>query len=292
MHTLRDTQLKLFDKANLNQVVNVASVVHRSPFRYPGGKTWLVPYVFDWLIHKSKRPQKFIEPFAGGGIIGLSVAFENLADQIILVELDDQVSAVWQTIFNGDYLALAERIRTFDLTPENIDQALAVNNPSTADLAFQTILRNRINRGGILAPGVGRLKYGEGGKGISSRWYPETLSKRIQDIGKIRHLITFIHGDGLKTIEAYTQDPDAVFFIDPPYTAAGKKAGARLYTHYNLDHEYLFNLAANIQGDFLITYDNAEGVKEIAAHHNFKTDLVAMKNTHHSEMFELLIRPA
>ena len=24
--------------------VNVASVPHRSPFRYPGGKTWLVPY--------------------------------------------------------------------------------------------------------------------------------------------------------------------------------------------------------------------------------------------------------
>lgn len=29
--------------------VNVASVPQRSPFRYPGGKTWLVPYVRDWL---------------------------------------------------------------------------------------------------------------------------------------------------------------------------------------------------------------------------------------------------
>jgi DNA adenine methylase len=28
-----------------NKIVNVASVPQRSPFRYPGGKTWLVPIV-------------------------------------------------------------------------------------------------------------------------------------------------------------------------------------------------------------------------------------------------------
>lgn len=32
-----------------SRVVNVASVPQRSPFRYPGGKTWLVPYVRLWL---------------------------------------------------------------------------------------------------------------------------------------------------------------------------------------------------------------------------------------------------
>ena len=30
---------------NTKSVINVASVPHRSPFRYPGGKTWLVPHV-------------------------------------------------------------------------------------------------------------------------------------------------------------------------------------------------------------------------------------------------------
>ena len=32
--------------------VNVASVPQRSPFRYPGGKTWLVPYVRSWLAYQ------------------------------------------------------------------------------------------------------------------------------------------------------------------------------------------------------------------------------------------------
>lgn len=30
-------------------VVNVATVPQRSPLRYPGGKTWLVPHVRAWL---------------------------------------------------------------------------------------------------------------------------------------------------------------------------------------------------------------------------------------------------
>jgi|SRR2546428_13760764 len=48
-------------------IVNVASVPHRSPFRYPGGKTWLVPRVREWLASLPQRPALFVEPFAGGG---------------------------------------------------------------------------------------------------------------------------------------------------------------------------------------------------------------------------------
>src|SRR5437667_3530211 len=68
-----------------------------SPFRYPGGKTWLVPHIRQWLASLPKRPSEFIEPFAGGGIVSLTVAIERLADTVIMVELDDQVAAVWQT---------------------------------------------------------------------------------------------------------------------------------------------------------------------------------------------------
>lgn len=112
-----------------------------------------------------------IEPFAGGAIIGLTVAFDGLADHVTLVELDDSVAAVWKTILEGDYQALANRILEFDLTPENVDAVFVSKGSSTDEKAFQTILKNRINRGGILAPGAGRVKNGENGKGIKSRWY-------------------------------------------------------------------------------------------------------------------------
>ena len=80
------------------------------------------------------------------------------------------------------------------------------------------------------------------------------------------------------------------FFIDPPYTAGnGKRAGTRLYTHFEINHERLFSLIESIQGDFLMTYDNDEYVRELAAHHGFNSIQIAMQNTHHAEMTELLI---
>ncbi len=38
-----------------------------------------------------------------------------------------------------------------------------------------------------------------------------------------------------------------------------------------------------------MTYDNADGVRELATTHGFDVEPVAMKNTHHAKMTELLI---
>jgi DNA adenine methylase len=270
------------------KIVNVASVPQRSPFRYPGGKTWLVPLIRKWLA-AGKRPAEFIESFAGGAIVSLTVAAENLADHVTMVELDDQVAAVWETIISGEGKWLANRIMSFELTAESLAEELSKSRRVAREIGFQTILKNRTFHGGILAAGAAPLKYGENGKGIKSRWYPETLKNRILGIDAIRHRINFIHGDGLKVIKENQRRRDAVFFVDPPYTAPGKRAGRRLYTHFDLDHEELFSLLEKCAGDFLITYDDAESVRDLAKLHGFDTELVPMKNTHHAEMMELLI---
>jgi len=74
-----------------------------------------------------------------------------------------------------------------------------------------------------------------------------------------------------------------------PYTAAGKRAGRCLYACNDLEHEELFEITASVQGDFLMTYDNTEGVLELVRRHNFDTQVISMNNTHHAEMTELLI---
>ncbi len=271
------------------RIINVASVPHRSPFRYPGGKTWLVPRIRQWLLSLPSKPAMFVEPFAGGGIVGLSVVFEQLADHLTAIELDEQVAAVWRTMLNGDADWLANRILTFDVTPESVTQLLNQEPDTVRDQAFRTLVKNRVNRGGILAPGAGLVKYGENGKGLRSRWYAETLSKRISDIAAIRDSITFISGDGMQFLEESADRMDTVYFIDPPYTATGKRAGARLYRHYDLDHERLFYLASRLRGDFLMTYDAAPEIAYLAQCYHFDIEYVAMKNTHHAEMNELLI---
>jgi DNA adenine methylase len=155
---------------------NISSVKLLSPFRYPGGKTWLAPGIVKWVASLPFRPVEFIEPFAGGAIVGLTVAFERMADHVTLVELDEKVGAVWQAIIGEEHGPwLAEQIKAFELTIESVDGLLAKEDLPLRERAFQTIVHNRVSRGGILANGAGLIKYGDG-KGIASRWYPKTLA--------------------------------------------------------------------------------------------------------------------
>lgn len=282
-------QTDLFGDPIVQKPVNVASVPQRSPFRYPGGKTWLVPRLRQWLRHLDRKPAIFIEPFAGGGIISLTVAFEKLADKVVMVELDDDVAAVWETILGCDNEWLANRIETFSISLEAVKKIMAVEPETIRDRAFRTIVRNRTYHGGILAGGSAPIKSGENGNGIKSRWYADTLANRIRTIAEVSHRIEFIHGDGIEVIKKNARKKQAAFFIDPPYTAAGKKAGHRLYTHHKLDHVLLFKVSAKIEGDVLMTYNNAPEIAAMGQAVGFGSKTIAMKNTHHAVMNELLI---
>lgn len=280
---------ELSGEIEMPKPVNVASVPQRSPFRYPGGKTWFVPTFRHWMARMYPKPSILVEPFAGGGIISLTALFENLVQKAVMVELDDEIAAVWESIVNGDAEWLANRILTFNLTKEAVVQEIKKNPNTLRGKAFQTILKNRTFHGGILAEGSGFLKYGESGKGIRSRWYPRTLAKRLLDLNYIASRIEFRCDDGLKVMQEFANNQDAGYFIDPPYTAGGKKAGNRLYKHCNLDHNRLFTVCESLKGDFLITYDNAEEVKRMARSHGFQMRLIPMTNTHHATMEELVI---
>ena len=197
-------------------VVNVASVPQRSPFRYPGGKTWLIPYIRQWLWHMPERPALLVEPFAGGGIVSLTAIFEDLADRVLMVELDERVASVWKTLLGSETDWLTDRILNFNITKDSVLLELSRPPESIKEASFQALLQNRTNHGGIMAPGAGLIQSGENGKGIGSRWYPETLCRRILDIKNVQDRIDFIQGDGLAVIKEYQAEPNAAFFIDPP----------------------------------------------------------------------------
>jgi len=272
------------------RIVNVASVRQVSPFRYPGGKTWLVPTITAWLRRRAELPNTLVDPFVGGGSVPLGVLGEQLVERIILGELDPDVSAVWKCVFSAQRELLVRRILSFKISRESVQNELAQSPKSGVDRAFQILLKNRTFRGGILAPGASLMNVGENGRGVASRWYPETLAKRIHALGSLRSAINYIEGDAFDLIRLYIDQKDVVFFIDPPYTAGnGKRAGRRLYKHSEVDHNALFELLGSASGLVLMTYDDCPEVVEMANRQGFQIERVPMKNTHHEKKYELLI---
>lgn len=266
------------------RVINVASVPQRSPFRYPGGKTWLVPTARKWFA-QSNANSFLIEPFAGGGIIALTAVAEHFFEHVTMVELDEDMAAAWETILSEDCQWLIQQIASFNVTAESINLAIAHADNGLKERGFATIVRNRTNHGGILAKGSGMIKTGEKGRGLSSRWYPNTLVKRIANINRIRDRITFIHGDAFEIMEQHLKNENCYFFIDPPYTIAGR----RLYNHFEVDHHRIFELASQMNGHFLLTYDDTIEVREWANEYGLPYITIPMQTTHLVTKNELLI---
>jgi DNA adenine methylase len=260
-----------------------------SPFRYPGGKSGLRSKIIDWVRGLGYRPHHFIEPFAGGASVGLAIAELDLADHVTLVEIDPDVAAVWKVILNGQADALTARIRNFELTETSARATINASKRGQLALAFRCLLLNRISRGGIMAPGAGWLNYGEAGKGIHSRWYPETLAKRIESIRALRQKLTFIEGDGLQTLRDFRSTPHTVAFVDPPYVAKKRGAGLRLYTYHDVDCEELFKIAQAFSGPMIITYHRSEIVQREADAVGIECRTVNMHTAHAVSKRQLIL---
>ena len=129
------------------------------------------------------------------------------------------------------------------------------------------------------------IKNGENGKGVSSRWYPKTLHDRITAINHVKDKINFKSGDAFEILAENIENESAYFFIDPPYTIAGK----RLYTYFEIDHEKLFYFSSQLKGRFMLTYDDTAEIRMLAKKYNLPYRTIPMKTTHHSEKNEIII---
>jgi len=260
-----------------------------SPFRYPGGKTRLRTTIIDWISELGFRPTHFIEPFAGGASVGLAIAELDLADHVTLAEIDPDVSAVWDVVLNGQASELARQIRTFDLNNATAAEISAAVPTNQLARAFGCLLLNRISRSGIMAPGAGWLNEGENGRGIHSRWYPKTLSARIESANALREKVSFVQCDGLGLLGEFAHDRRVVAFVDPPYVVNGRGAGLRLYTHHDVDCERLFKVIEHFVGAMVITYHRSVVVERLADQAGIERRTITVQTGHKKKKRELIM---
>ena len=269
--------------------VNVATVPQRSLLRYPGGKTWLIPHIREWL--SPSKAHVLVEPFAGGGIVSLTAVMEGLVDKAVMVERDSDVAALWKTALE-DADDLIERIQQFTPSRRGVERIERAGCRNDAERAFRTLVLNRTKRAGILAPGASFLESGENEKGIGSRWYPDTLVSRLQEIEKHAERFSFYEGDSMRILEPLLRgwEQDAAVFVDPPYTGkGGKGAGSRLYNHWSIDHALLFEILDRSRSNFLMTYDGAQEIVDLIHKHNFYAVRVEMNSAHYRPLSELIV---
>lgn len=271
---------------------NVSQVPQRSPLRYPGGKTWLIPHARKWL--GERRPRVLLEPYAGGATIALTAAAEGLAGTVVIAEADPVMHNFWRHALSPDG-RLPERVA--EITTEAGLTAVLDTEPdgSSEDAALRALVLNRVRHGGVMTRGASVMRSGEGGKGLTSRWYPATLSSRLGEVRELASQGTILLRDGtgedlIREYSGHGDPGDVAAFLDPPYMATdGTSSGRRLYDHSDVDHAALFFLVQEAGADVLMTYEWSERAVEMAWDHGMYVAFCEMRGNKNTPKRELVI---
>ena len=67
-----------------------------TPFRYPGGKTFLAGYLRAVVKANRLRDPIYAEPYCGGAGAALSLLFTEVVSDIYLNDLDPAIATFWR----------------------------------------------------------------------------------------------------------------------------------------------------------------------------------------------------
>ena len=238
-----------------------------SPLRYPGGKAKIAPFIKSIIQNLQISNITYIEPFAGGAGVAISLLLEGFADRIIINDYDKAIYSFWRAIKEDPH----SLIKLIQKTPLTIDEwrkqkliYSTKNNKYSVELGFSALFLNRTNRSGILSAGpIGGFMQ-NGNYTIEARFNRDSLVRKIQNIASQKHRISVYNKDIRNFIHLvmpkYAKNSFAYF--DPPYYTKGQ----RLYKNSlsPTDHATIAKyIIEKIDCPWVITYDNVSELKEI-----------------------------
>lgn len=232
---------------------------YSTPLRYPGGKGKLTNFVKLIFTENDLLDGHYVEPFAGGAGVALSLLFQEYVIHIHINDLNKSVYSFWHSVINET----EELCRLINDTPVTIDewrrQRLMQNSSDTVsmlELGFSTFFLNRTNRSGIIKAGVIGGKDQTGEWKLDARFNKKDLISRIIMVANYRSKISIYNEDAadflLNTVPLLPDN--TLVYLDPPYYVKGKDLYENHFTHK--DHESLAEIVKGaIRQRWMVSYD-------------------------------------
>lgn len=234
-----------------------------SPLRYPGGKAKLVAFFKKLIEENNLKGDTYIEPFAGGANVALSLLIEGYVSKVVINDIDRSIYSFWNSILHNT-TRFIDKIEKCELTVEEWQkQKNILKNPRASELAlgFAVFFLNRTNFSGVITAGpLGGLEQ-TGKYKINARFNKPTLIKRIQAIASHKANIEVKCKDALALIEDIKNEKNCLVYFDPPYYVQGKRLYTNFYQHQ--DHATLAQSISTLKMPLVITYDNVDEIKDL-----------------------------
>lgn len=235
----------------------------QTPLRYPGGKSKTYPYIRELI--QINQCDTYIEPYAGGAGVAMSLLLNENVNNIIINDYDRAIYAFWYSVINFTE-DLINLIIDTDITIEEwyIQRSIYQQKENTYDLlklGFATLFLNRTNRSGILKAGVIGGKGQNGKYKLDCRFNKKDICEKVLRISEYKRQIQLYNLDAESFIkEVIVNTENSLTFFDPPYYEKGPSLYTNFYTHK--DHLSLSNtIRGHMQNKlWILTYDQNENV--------------------------------
>ncbi len=242
-------------------------------FRYPGGKAKLSKPILSKIqeITQDKEITDYIEPFFGGGSIGLAVLESDIFPDLkstMLSEFDFALFCLWVAVY-VEPEKLTALVKGFNPTTESFyafkDQLVnhRYDQDSMVLIGFKKLAIHQMSYSGLGVKAGGPIggakqtsKYD-----VGCRWSPDSISKKIAKYSKLLNKYdTLIHAcDFAKTIELGTTK--SFIYVDPPYYDKG--SSLYQFSFDEKDHERLANSLKSVDSTWLLSYDDCPQVRDL-----------------------------
>ncbi len=252
---------------NIRLIVRGGNVMpNPSPLRYPGGKNRLSNFIGLIIQNIGMSSCTYVEPFAGGAGVALSLLLEDKVKNIVINDFDKAIYSFWRAI-KEEPDKLIDKIENTPITiKEWYKQKEIYLSKSTysLDLAFATLFLNRTNHSGILTAGPigGYTQAGEWK--LDVRFKKSVLISKIKLIAANKERITVYNKDIISLLKNYIPHfgENVFIYFDPPYYNKGQKLYKNFLTPN--DHKKIHNMITdNITTPWIMTYDDVPEIENL-----------------------------
>lgn len=245
-----------------------------SPLRYPGGKGKVADYFKQIFKDNLLYDGTYVEPYAGGSSVALSLLFNEYASKIVINDIDKSIYSFWHSVL-FETEKLCKMIFDTPVTIENWEIQRNIqkdkNHFGLLKLGFSTFYLNRTNRSGILNAGIigGRQQTGEWK--IDARYNKRDLIDRIIRIALYKDKIELHNCDAVELIKSLRKSlsKKTLFYFDPPYYVKGKD----LYLNYYIDkdHQEIADGISKVKNQkWIVTYDDVAPIRNLYTNYRQK----------------------
>lgn len=239
-----------------------------SPFRYPGGKTKLLPALMEQLSEFISNPEgTFADVFVGGGSVLLEVARQYPQINLYANDKDYWVYCFWKVVADSDSKKLEELLRLMEAKP-TLELFYKLREENTKDeirCAYKAIFFNRTTFSGIFYSGPIGGKEQKSKYTIDCRYNYKKLKNKILEC---HHLLTGRTSVSNQDCLDFCRDHlhDCTLYLDPPYYHKGDILYIEKMS--SNEHTKLAEFLDKAEKNWVLSYDDCVEVRELYKNQN------------------------